>query len=78
MSDELLTMDEIKKRYANEWVLIDEYENNPATLEVLRGKVRWHGTDRKHAHEKLRQLPRPFRCAVLYLGELPKDMIFVL
>jgi len=28
MNDELLSMDEIKARYADEWVLIDEFENN--------------------------------------------------
>lgn len=78
MNDDVLSMDEIKARYPDEWVLIDEFESDPVTLEVLRGKVRWHGSDRQRAHEKLRELPRPFRCAMLYLGPLPKDMIFVL
>jgi hypothetical protein len=68
MNDELLSMDEIKARYADEWVLIDEFESDPVTLEVLRGKVRWHGPDREQVHEYARNLPRPFRSAVQYTG----------
>lgn len=78
MSDEVLTMDEIKERYADEWVLIDEYENNPATLEVLRGKVVCHSKERDEVYRRLGELPSPKRIAVYYTGTLRKDMVFVL
>jgi hypothetical protein len=71
--DETLTWDEIKARYAPDWVIIDELETDDH-LEVVRGKVIFHGPD---ADELLRKMAgRRFdRIAVLYLGEYPEHMV---
>ncbi len=78
MSDELLSMDEIKARYTDEWVLIDDFESDPVTLEVLRGKVVYHSKERDEAYRRLGELPSPKRIAVYFTGLLRKDMVFVL
>lgn len=74
--DETLTIDEIKTRYAPEWVLIGE----PRIDEFQRlrsGKVLFHSLDREDVYRKAIEL-RPEHFAFRYLGELPEDMAFVL
>ena len=74
--DEVLTIEEIEARYAPEWVLIAEPQTDEA-LNVLAGKVRFHGPDRDEAYRKAGEL-RPGRFAVLYLGTWPENMALVL
>jgi hypothetical protein len=74
--DEVLTMDEIKVRYAPNWVLIgdpqtDEYHH------VLAGRVLYVSPDREAVYNKALEL-RPTNCAFRFLGEWPRDMEFVL
>jgi hypothetical protein len=74
--DEILTIDEIKARYAPDWVLIgepqvDEFQH------LLAGKVLYHGPDRDEVYGKAIEL-RPGSFAFRYLGELPEDMAFLL
>ena len=74
--DEVLTIDEIKARYAPDWVLIGE----PRTDEFQRlhaGKVLFHSPDREAVYRKAGEL-QPGHFAFRYLGELPQDMAFVL
>lgn len=74
--DEILTMDEIKARYAPDWVLIGE----PRTDEFYRvqaGKVLFHSPDRDEVYQKAIEL-RPSHFACRFLGEPPKDMEFIL
>jgi hypothetical protein len=73
---ELLTMDEIKARYAPDWVLIGEPQVDE--LQRLRaGKVLFHSPDREEVYRKAIDL-RPGHFAFRYLGDLPDDMAFVL
>jgi hypothetical protein len=74
--DEVLTIDEIKARYAPDWVLIGE----PRTDEFQRlhgGKVLFHSPDREAVYRKAVEL-HPGHFAFRYLGDLPEDMAFVL
>ena len=50
--DEVLTWEEIKARYAPDWVVIDELETDDH-LEVVRGKVIFHGPDRDEVLGKM-------------------------
>jgi hypothetical protein len=73
---ELLTMDEIKARYAPDWVLIGEPQMDE--LQRLRaGKVLFHSPDREEVYRKAIDL-RPGHFAFRHLGDLPDDMAFVL
>jgi hypothetical protein len=74
--DEILTIDEIKARYAPEWVLIGEPQTDE--FQYLRaGKVLFHSPDREQVYLKAIEL-RPGHFAFRYLGDLPEDMAFVL
>ena len=72
--EEVLTMEEIKARYAPDWVLIAE----PQTDEMQRllgGKVIFHSTDRAALWDKVGELKLD-RVAVRFLGEYPEHMVF--
>ena len=74
--DDLLTIDEIKARYAPDWVLIGD----PQTDELQRlraGRVLFHSPNREEVYRKAIEL-RPLHFAFRYLGEWPEDMAFVL
>src|SRR4051812_14277606 len=74
--DEILTIDEIKARYAPDWVLIGEPQTDE--FQHLRaGKVLFHSPDREEVYRKAIEL-QPGSFAFRYLGELPEDMAFVL
>lgn len=69
---EVLTIDEINRRYPDEFVLI----GNPVTdesLEVLSGTVLYHGNDRQEMYRVAKALPAPKRIATHYTGELFPD-----
>ena len=75
---EILTIDEIEKRYAPDWVLI----NNPQTdekLELLAGEVISFSKDRDELYRRATEL-RLDHIAVRYLGKWPhdEDMVFIL
>jgi hypothetical protein len=74
--NDVLTIDEIRDRYAPEWVLIGEPETDE--FQHLRaGKVLYHSPDREAVYQKAVEL-RPGNFAFRYLGELPEDMAFIL
>ena len=71
--DELLSIDEIKARFAPEWVLIGEPETDEA-LELRAGKVLFHGADRDEVCRKAMDYP-PGRYALQFLGTIPNDRV---
>ncbi len=73
--NETLTFDEIKSRYAPDWVLIGDLDTDE-TLEILAGRVLFHSPDRDAVYRKATEL-RPGRFACRYLGEVPEDMVFL-
>ncbi len=74
--DEILTIDEIKARYAPDWVLIGEPETDEA-LELRAGRVLFHGPDRDAVCRKALEYP-PGRYALQFLGTIPEDLVLVL
>jgi len=74
--DEILTLAEIESRFVAEWVLVEDPETDES-LEVQRGRVRYHSKDRDEVYRKAVGL-RPKRFAVLYTGQLPEDAAVVL
>ena len=74
--NQILTIAEIEAKFKSEWVLVEEPQTNEA-LEVLSGKVRYHGRDRDEIYRKAVKL-RPKRFAMIYTGTLPEDTAIVL
>ena len=73
---EILSFEEIEKRYAPDWVLI----NNPQTdenLKLLAGEVISASKDRNELYRQATELDLA-HAAVRYLGPWPEDMIFIL
>ncbi len=74
--NEILTIDEIYRRYPDEWVLLGEVQTGPK-LELLSGAVLCHSKDHDEVDQQLLKL-RPTRFAVRYTGRAPANMEFVL
>jgi hypothetical protein len=74
--DEVLTMEEIKPRYAPNWVLIGDAQTDE-DHHVLAGKVLFASPNREAVYDKALEL-RSTNCAFRFLGEWRKDVEFVL
>lgn len=72
---EMLTIEDIKARYAPDWVLIGEPQTDEG-LELRAGRVLYHGPDRDEVCRKAMEFP-PGRYAVQFLGAIPDDLVFV-
>ncbi len=73
---EILTMEEIEKQFDGEWVLIEDVETDEK-LEILRGRVAYHGTDRNELHRRAKESKSSY-IASRYIGELNPKMEFLL
>lgn len=75
--DELLTWEEIERRFAGEWVVIDDLEVT-AELEIVRGRVVYHGKDRDEA--ELQATAKGLKSfTVWYVGErIPEGTVVIL
>ena len=74
----VLTIDEINLRYPDQWVLIGDPETDES-LEVLSGKVLYHGQSRDEMFRVAKSLASPKRFATHYSGELfPEGMEYCL
>jgi hypothetical protein len=67
---------EMKARYPGEWVLVGDPETDE-NLQVIAGEVLWHSKDRDEVYRKARELG-PRESAILYFGEIPRDVAVVL
>ena len=75
---DLLTIEEIKSRYAPNWVLIVDIESDEVQR-IRKGRVVFDSPDRDEVWSKADELcPRPRHLSVRYLGEWPADMEFIL
>jgi hypothetical protein len=74
--DDILPIEQIRRKYKSEWVLIENPDVNK-DLEVIRGKVVWHSKDRDEVYRKAIEL-RPKHPAFLFTGKIPKDMVIIL
>jgi hypothetical protein len=73
---EVLTIEEIEKRYAPEWVLIGDPVTDES-LDLRGGRVLFHSPDRDEVALKSQEYP-PGRYAVWFLGTYPEDLVLVL
>jgi hypothetical protein len=73
---QLLTFEEIKQQYPNEWLLI-AYATLDNNLNVVQGEVLLHSPNADDIYDALPQHnDRPV--AIEYIGEAPKDIAFIL
>ena len=76
MMNEVLTRDEMKTRFQNEWLLIADPEVDEQ-FEILSGNVVCHSKERDDIDQMALQL-RLKASATLYTGEFPDDAIYLL
>ena len=74
--NERMTYDEMKTRFAGEWVLMDELEKGPH-LSVVSARILFHSPDKDALHEKTMEL-RPKRFASFYFPIPGERKIFLL
>lgn len=74
--NEILTMEEIERRFDGEWVLIEDVETDEK-LEVLRGKVTYHGKDKNELHRRAMK-SKSSHFASLFIGKPDPKMEFLL
>ena len=73
---EILTMEEIEKKYDGEWVLIEDVETDEK-LEILRGKVTFHGKDKNELHRRAMKA-KSKHFASLFIGKPDRKTEFLL
>jgi len=67
---QVLTREQMKVRYPNQWLLITDYEMDAATS-LRGGRVIVHSKGREDIHRVLKD--RPGRLCVHFTGSLPRD-----
>jgi hypothetical protein len=72
----VLSISQIRDEFKSEWVLVEDPQTHEA-LEVLGGRVLYHSRNRDEFDRKVLEF-KPKRFAVLYIGELPEDIGFLL
>jgi hypothetical protein len=73
--DTLLTIEEIKAKYSDEWVLLADIESDPGPI-LRRARVVWHSTDRDECWAKVDTIPPPRHIGVLFMGEPFEDGVY--
>ncbi len=73
---EILTMEEIEKKFDGEWVLIEDVETDEK-LEIVRGKVVYHGKDKNQLHQ-VAMKSKSNQLASLFIGKPDPKMEFLL
>lgn len=71
-----MTLEEIKQRYPDQWVLI-EFTELDEELKVVKGKVIAHAPSREEIYKKLVELESE-RIAIEFTGEMPKEPAYLL
>ena len=74
--NEILTMEEIERKFDGEWVLIEDVETDEQ-LEILRGKVTYHGKDKNELHQRAMESKNK-HFASLFIGKPDPKMEFLL
>jgi hypothetical protein len=73
---EIMTLEEIKKNYNGQWVLI-AYSETDEDLQVVKGKVIAYSTNKEDIYQAL-ELAREQPLAIEYMGQVPEDLAFIL
>ena len=72
---ESLTVEEMKERYPDEWLLLVDCEENENT-ELKAGKIIAHSRCRDDIHRA--QMDCPGHVAIHFAGEIPRDLAVIL
>jgi len=72
---ELLTVEEMKERYPDEWLLLVDCEETENT-ELKAGRVVAHSRCRDDIHRA--QMGRSGHLAIHFAGEIPRDLAVIL
>jgi hypothetical protein len=73
---EILTMEEIEKKFDGEWVLIEDVETDEK-LEIIRGRVTYHGNDPDELHRRAKASKSDY-IASRHIGKPDPKMEFLL
>jgi len=73
---EILTFEEMQRRYAGAWVLIAELESDE-NIQVVRGEVLAHSPHRDEVYDALERFPGR-ALAIEYMGNPPEDWAVLL
>jgi hypothetical protein len=76
METKILTMEEIKRQYPDQWVLI-AYTKLDENLEVVRGEVIATAPNREDIYRKLKGAMEK-KIAIRFTGEPPADLAYLL
>ena len=68
-----MRLSEIKKKYRNEWVLI-EYSKISRSLQVKEGKVLAHASNKEDIYKALLST-KGKNVAIEYCGKVPEDLV---
>ena len=71
-----MTVDEIKKQFPDEWVLLADPETGEGQ-HVVSGELLFHSPSRDTLYEKALEL-KPKHSAVLFTGKIPKGTAILL
>lgn len=71
MANNVLTMQEVKERFPDEWVLLVDFEQDES-FAPAKGKVLAHSRRRSDIYRKLPDL-RDQKFFILSTGEIPED-----
>jgi hypothetical protein len=73
---ERLTVDEMRKKFPGEWLLVEDIETN-SHLQLVRGDVTFHNQAREEVEDRARER-KPKRYTVIFTGVDAPDMEFLL
>jgi hypothetical protein len=76
MTNDVLTVEEIRASFDFEWVLLGDLVADP-TPHVRAGRVLFHSKDRDEVYQQAGAL-RPMQFAILYTGIMPPDTAILL
>jgi len=74
--EQVLTLEEMKKQFDGEWVLVGDPELTEMN-EVVRGQLLCHSKDRDEVYSRMLEL-RPKSAATLCFAKVPDDTVIVL
>ena len=75
---ETLTMQQIRAKYPNEWILVgnpdlgDPYMGGAIAKRLITGIVLYHSKDKRHMANNARFVTSGYRVTIVFTGELPK------
>ncbi len=73
----IMTIDEIRLNYPNEWVIIADIESD-SNFNVIRGQVLVHSSERNIIDQALIDYSQIPSLAIEYTGEIPADYAVML